>query len=103
MGAWYEPAIYRPRKARQEGPRRPAGGSPRNGGAPGFAPALGPTRTRKTEVRAAKPKMPPGAASLQRAQYQLGDGGSESGSGFISAAAEAQASSSGGVVRNRGV
>ena len=47
--------------------------------------------------------MPPGAASLQRVQYQLGDGGSVSGSGFISAAAEAQASSPGGVVRNRGV
>lgn len=78
-------------------------GSPRNGGAPGLAPAPGPTRTRKTEVRAAKPKMPPGAASLQREQYQLGDGGSVRGSGFISAAAQAQPRSSGTVVRNRGV
>lgn len=79
-----------PGRARRKRRRRPVGGSPRNGGAPGLAPAPGPTRTRNTEVRAAKPKMPPGAASLQRAQYQLGDGGSVRGSGFISAAAEAQ-------------
>lgn len=103
MRAPPDPATYRPPRGRREGLRRPVGGSPRNGGTPGLAPAPGPTRTRKTEVRAAKPKMPPGAASLQREQYQLGDGGSVRGSGFISSAVQAQSRSSGRVVRNRGV
>lgn len=53
---------------------------PRKEGVPGIAPAPGPTRTRKTEVRAANPKRPPGTASLHRAQYQLGEGGSVRGS-----------------------
>ena len=56
------------------------GDLPRNGGVPGIASAPGPTRTRKTEVRAAKPKRPPGTASLHREQYQLGEGGNVRGS-----------------------
>lgn len=70
--------MANPRRAGKRGPRE--GELPRNGGVPGFAPAPGPTRTRKTEVRAAKPKRPPGTASLHRAQYQLGEGGSVRGS-----------------------
>lgn len=65
-------------RARGLGPR--GGELPRNGGVPGIASAPGPTRTRKTEVRAAKPKRPPGTASLHREQYQLGEGGSVRGS-----------------------
>ena len=57
-----------------------SGDLPRNGGVPGIASAPGPTRTRKTEVRAAKPKRPPGTASLHREQYQLGEGGNVRGS-----------------------
>lgn len=56
------------------------GDLPRNGGVPGIVSAPGPTRTRKTEVRAAKPKRPPGTASLHREQYQLGEGGNVRGS-----------------------
>ena len=63
------------------GRRGPRGGElPRNGDVPGITSAPGPTRTRKTEVRAAKPKRPPGTASLHREQYQLGEGGSVRGS-----------------------
>lgn len=75
------PTQHPPGNSRSAGGLGPRGGGlPRNGGVPGIAPAPGPTRTRKTEVRAAKPKRPPGTASLHRAQYQLGDGGSVRGS-----------------------
>lgn len=75
------------------GPR--CGELPRNGGVPGIAPAPGPTRIRNTDVRAAKPKRPPGTASLQRVQYQLGEGGSVCGSGPMISDSEGRSRQSG--------